>query len=121
MLMPKQILRLGIPPREVLARSAAKKKVKPRIRPDRGQKIAILPCSITPFPALVAGTYPPYRLGHRCRWTEIARQAKLTATCGPAAAATVLTDIDQPSDFPISDEGTLMKPQLEFFRGVSKW
>ena len=56
-----------------------KKKVKPRIRPDRGQKIAILPCSITPFPALVAGTYPPYRLGHRCRWTEIARQPKLSS------------------------------------------
>ena len=55
------------------------KKVKPRIRPDRGQKIAIRPCSITPFPALVAGTYPSYRLGHRCRWTEIARQPKLSS------------------------------------------
>ena len=77
MLMPKQILRLGISPREVSARSATKKKVKPRIRPDRGQKNAILPCSVTYFAALVAGTYPPYCLGHRCRWTDIARQPKL--------------------------------------------
>ena len=75
--MPKQILRLGISPREVSARSAAKKKVKPRIRPDRGQKNAILPCSVTYFAALVAGTYPPYCLSHRCRWTDIARQPKL--------------------------------------------
>ena len=53
------------------------KKVKLQIRPDRGQKNAILPCSVTYFAALVAGTYPPYCLGHRCRWTDIARQPKL--------------------------------------------